>query len=214
MDVRLAPGALPITDGQLQIGGIPLPKNRHLCGFFRGPNEQYRMLLPFIKEGLEQGEKAVHVVKRSVQKDHLTRLRSFGIEVERALSSGQLEVLSWETTYLNGGSFDIQKMPGVIRDLISKSRADGYPRLRYIGNMEWALENCPGVKDVIEYESKLHPLLLQYPDPVICCYDVSQYPAESIIEILRVHQVAAVCGIVSENPYFIPPDRYLQECHK
>ncbi|MBV9079842.1 MAG: MEDS domain-containing protein [Elusimicrobia bacterium] len=199
------------SDPSLEIGGVPLPKNRHVCGFFRGPDEQYRILLPFIKDGIDRGEKAVHVVKRSGHVNHLERLRSFGIDVDKALSSGQLEVLDWESTYLSGGRFEISKMPDVIRKLISKSRAEGYPRLRYVGNMEWSLEKSPGVEDVIEYESRLHPILLEYPDPVICCYDVGQYPADSIVEILRVHQVAVVCGHVSENPYFVTPDQYLQE---
>jgi hypothetical protein len=193
------------------LNGAPLPKNRHMCGFFRGQNEQYRVLLPFIKEGLARGEKAVHVVKKSRQPDHLTRLRAFGIDTESALSSGQLEVLDWEQTYLSGGRFEMRKMPRLIENLIAKSRADGFPQLRYVGNMEWSLENCPGVENVMEYESRLHPLLLKYPDPVICCYDISQYTAEFVVDMLRVHQAAIVCGIVNENPYFISPDTFLRE---
>src|SRR5215831_6779258 len=34
----------------------------HICGFFNSHDDEYRTLLPFIKEGLECGEKAVHTI--------------------------------------------------------------------------------------------------------------------------------------------------------
>jgi hypothetical protein len=133
---------------------IALP-NRHMCGFFRGAQEQYRYLLPFIKEGLERGEQAVHVVRGDLHEPHLNRLKSFGIDAERALESGQLKLLGWEDTYLSKGRFEMTKMPRLIKQLIAESRKAGYPLLRYVGNMEWSLQDCPGVEDVMEYESKL-----------------------------------------------------------
>lgn len=191
--------------------GRPFPPNRHVCAFFRNPQEQFGQLLPFIKEGLERGEKAVHVVKRSDHDDHLQRLKSAGVDVERAISIGQLELLDWEKTYLRNGRFNLNEMPALIEGLIARSRSEGYPLLRYVGNMEWSLENRPGVEDVLEYESKLHLLLPKYPDPVLCCYSIGQYTAEFVFDMLRVHQTAIVCGILNENPYFVPPQDYLRE---
>lgn len=191
--------------------GKPFPVNRHVCGFFRGPDEQYRMLLGFIKEGFERGEKAVHVVKKDNHRAHVDRLSAAGIDAERALRTGQLELLGWEDTYLSRGRFEMTRMPALIESLIRKARADGYPLLRYVGNMEWSLENCPGVEDVLAYESELHPLLLRYPDPIVCCYNVGAFPSEFVVDMLRVHESAIVCGILNENPYFVPPERYLAE---
>lgn len=169
------------------------------------------MMLPFIREGLERGEKAVHVVKEDAQQAHLARLQESGIDVERLLRSGQLELLGWEQTYLSRGRFEMNRMPELIEALIAKSRADGFPMLRYVGNMEWSLEDCPGVGDVMEYEARLHPLLLKYPDPIVCCYNIGRFASEFVVDMLRVHETAIVCGILNQNPYFVPPDKYVAE---
>jgi MEDS: MEthanogen/methylotroph, DcmR Sensory domain len=51
---------------------------RHVCAFFHSANEEYRVLLPFIKEGFERGEKAFHTVDPKLREEHLNRLRSAG----------------------------------------------------------------------------------------------------------------------------------------
>ena len=39
---------------QARLGGAALGQYRHVCGFFQNKEEEYRVLLPFIKEGFEQ----------------------------------------------------------------------------------------------------------------------------------------------------------------
>ena len=46
----------------IQIAGSQLCESRHVCAFFNSEDEKYRVLLPFIKDGFECGDKAVHVV--------------------------------------------------------------------------------------------------------------------------------------------------------
>ena len=38
---------------------------------------------------------------------------------------------------------------------------------RLVAHMEWALEDRPGVDDLVEYESRLNYILPHYKDPVI-----------------------------------------------
>jgi hypothetical protein len=51
---------------------------RHMCAFFHSANEEYRVLLPFIKEGFDRGEKAFYTVDPKLREEHLNRLRSAG----------------------------------------------------------------------------------------------------------------------------------------
>ena len=46
----------------IRFAGSELGARSHICGFFRTPEEEYQLLLPFIKEGIERGEKAFHVI--------------------------------------------------------------------------------------------------------------------------------------------------------
>jgi hypothetical protein len=57
------------------------PGRSHICAFFHNQDEEYEVLLPFIKQGLAKGEKASHIVDSKLRKEHLRRLESTGIDV-------------------------------------------------------------------------------------------------------------------------------------
>ena len=42
----------------------------------------------------------------------------------------------------------------------------GFPLTRLVANMEWALEDRPGVDDIVEYETRLNYVLPKYDDAV------------------------------------------------
>lgn len=44
----------------ISFAGSTLGRYRHVCAIFHSPDEEYRVLLPYIKEGLERGENAFH----------------------------------------------------------------------------------------------------------------------------------------------------------
>ena len=39
---------------EVRLAGAALGRSRHVCAFFHTKDEEYRVLLPFIKEGFEQ----------------------------------------------------------------------------------------------------------------------------------------------------------------
>ncbi|HUL11101.1 MAG TPA: MEDS domain-containing protein, partial [Methylococcaceae bacterium] len=55
----------------VRLAGTTLDGHCHICAFFHSLDEEYRVLLPFIKEGLERGEKAFHVVDPKLREEHL-----------------------------------------------------------------------------------------------------------------------------------------------
>ncbi len=57
----------------IPFAGSLLDEARHVCAFFNSEEEEYRVLLPFIKEGFERGDKAVHVVNPDKRDYHLRR---------------------------------------------------------------------------------------------------------------------------------------------
>lgn len=46
----------------IRFAGSQLGESRHVCAFFHNADEEYRVMLPFIKDGFECGDKAVHIV--------------------------------------------------------------------------------------------------------------------------------------------------------
>jgi hypothetical protein len=144
-----------------------LDAQRHVCAFFRSPDEEYRALLPFIKDGFERGEKAFHIVDPKLRAQHRLRLASAGIDVQTAEKSGQFELRNWADAYLRDGHFDQDRMLALIEEVLEGGRQQGFALTRLIAHMEWALEDRPGVDDLVEYETRLNYVLPRYKDPVI-----------------------------------------------
>ena len=125
------------------------------------------MLMPFIKEGLDRGEKAFHITDPALKADHLDRMQQAGVDVTDAQRRRQLEVLVWDEAYLRKGHFDQDVMLALIEEVLQGGAAQGFALTRLVAHMEWALEDRPGVDDLVEYETRLNYVLPKYPDPVI-----------------------------------------------
>jgi hypothetical protein len=76
----------------IRLGGSTLGNRAHICAFFNNPDDEYRVLLPFIKDGFACGEKAVHTVDPRRRDERLQRLALAGIDVTGASQSGQFEI--------------------------------------------------------------------------------------------------------------------------
>src|SRR5438094_8943151 len=87
----------------IPFAGSLLDERRHVCAFFHNPDEEYRVLLPFIKDGFERGEKAFHIVDPKLRAEHRQRLAPAGIDLEPADTSGQFARRNWADAYLRDG---------------------------------------------------------------------------------------------------------------
>jgi hypothetical protein len=144
-----------------------LGPRRHVCAFFHSPDEKYGVILPFIKEGFERAEKAFHIVDPKRRAEHMLRLTSAGLDVDAALESGQFQLLNWGDAYLRDGHFNQDRMLALIEEVLDNGIRQGFALTRLVADMEWALEDRPGVDDLVEYETRLNYLLPRYKDPVI-----------------------------------------------
>ena len=103
----------------IHFANATLGTERHICAFFNSADEEYRVLLPFIREGFERGEKAFHIVDPRLMEDHFHRLRETGIDTEAASQTGQLVVKRWQDAYLRDGHFDQDRMLELVEDVLS-----------------------------------------------------------------------------------------------
>src|SRR5438552_814216 len=119
------------------LAGGSLGPQPHVCAFFNSRDDEYRTLLPFVKEGLDRREKAIHIVDPVLRDEHLARMGGAGIAVDPALASRQLEVLDWNETYLRGGCFDRRGMTARVEDTLIRDR---YLTALVVGARQEALE--------------------------------------------------------------------------
>ena len=185
--------------------------NRHICAFFNGMDEHYRVLRSFIKEGFDRGDRAFHLIDPERREDHLKRLADAGINVDEEIESGQLEVHPWQDGPLRGEQFDQDTWLAGFEDILRSGPTAGYARTRFLAQMEWALVDMPGVNDLIEFETRVNYVVPKYDDAVICAYDLSKFGASTVIYALRTHPVVIIGGLVQENPFYVDPDQLLAE---
>jgi hypothetical protein len=185
--------------------------NRHICAFFNGMEEHYRVLRSFITDGFDEGDRAFHLVDPERREDHLRRLADAGVDVDEATASGQLEVHPWQDGPLHGERFDQDTWLAGFEDVLRAGAASGYTKTRFLAQMEWALVDMPGIEDMIEFETRVNHVVPKYDHSVICAYDLSKFPASTVIYALRTHPVVIIGGLLQENPFYVPPHELLHE---
>lgn len=195
----------------ISFAGCQLGEVRHVCGFFNSDDEEYRVLLPFIKEGFECGDKAVHVVNPEQHRDHMQRLTAIGIDPAAAQQSGQLELRTNTETYLRDGRFDQDRMLAVFEQAASGNTPGGFPLSRIVCRMDWAAEGGSHIDNLVEFESRVNDVWRRHDDAVICTYHLTKFGGDTVIDIMRTHPLVIIGGILQENPFFVPPEQFLPE---
>jgi MEDS: MEthanogen/methylotroph, DcmR Sensory domain len=195
----------------LSLAGSQLTDVRHVCAFFHSDDDEYRVLMPFMKEGFDSGDKAIHVVNPGQREEHLRRLARAGVDTAGAQARGQFELRVNTETYLRAGEFDQDRMLAVFEELAAENAKGAYPRSRIVCRMDWVVRSQGFVDDVIEFESRVNEVWRRHDDAVICTYDLRQFGGDAVIDILRTHPMVVIGGILQRNPFFVPPERFLAE---
>src|SRR5947207_10687202 len=146
--------SLRAPDRAIPLAGSVIRQWRHVAAFFGSEEERYRVLAPFIADGLAVGDKALHIIDPQDRDWHTRRLTEAGIDVSSAEARQQLLLLPWEKACLREGRFDQHAMTSLLRRILSDGSAQGYPLTRAIAHMEWALQDRPGVHDLIASEAR------------------------------------------------------------
>lgn len=195
----------------ISIAGVPLGESAHACAFFHDELEEYETLLPFIREGFDRGERALHVVDTDRRIAHLRRLAAAGIDTVAAERAGQLDLRTNTETYLKDGRFDQDRMLATFEQIAADGLRSGFPRSRIICHMEWASGNRMLLDPVVEFEARVNDVWRRHQDVVICTYRLAAFTSDVILDILRTHPVVIIGGTAQQNPFYVPPERFLAE---
>jgi MEDS: MEthanogen/methylotroph, DcmR Sensory domain len=198
----------------VQIGQSTFHCPCHACAFFHNEDQEYEFLLPFSKSGETAGDRLFQLTDSVRLAERRRRLADAGIDVEEAERSGQLELRPWENAYLRENRFNQHAMLALIQEVLKSGRSRGFGMTRLWANMEWALEDLPGVHDIVEYETRLNKFLPDYDDVVICTYDLNKFSAPIVMDIMRTHPQVIIGGVLQENPFYVPPDEFLDELRR
>lgn len=101
----------------------------HLCLIYETQEEQFAAVVPFMRIGLERGEKCIYIADENTAASVLSAMRSEGIEVESAINRGALVITSKRETYLRSGFFDPDAMIRFLKEAADKAKSEEFSAL-------------------------------------------------------------------------------------
>jgi hypothetical protein len=190
----------------IRLCGHEIAEPGHICAFFSSRDEEYETLIPYLQDGIGDGEHVVNVVDAARFEDHQHRLEAAGIPRD----APDLTVATSETTYLAGGSFDIDRMVGFVRSALERAAAAGQG-VRTAGWMDWIHRDAPGTNQVMRYEAQMNLLTPTFDCTFMCIYDLPKLSGELMVDIMATHPYVVLRGQIRRNPFYVPPEIYLKE---
>lgn len=191
------------------IPGLELAPGDHLCAFYRGPAERDEILALLVRSGMDAGHKCICIIDRETEAT-LRNALTDDVDVENCVACGQLELLPVEKSYLRGGSFTAEEMLEFWGARVGGAVATGrFGFVRALADATWAMEDPRFADEFVAYEAELNRFLPQFPQVVICLYDIDRFRGDILVDILKTHPKVLLGSMVLENPYYVNTVHFL-----
>ncbi|HXQ34557.1 MAG TPA: MEDS domain-containing protein, partial [Anaerolineales bacterium] len=181
----------------------------HFCSIYESPEEHYAVAVPFMRIGLERGEKCIYIADDGSVEDAREAMQSEGIDVDGAIASKALVLATKDQTYLEHGTFHPDWMFTFWKETTELAMNEGFTALRATGETEWVLRGGRGLERWMEYESRLTHTLSENRCSALCQYNRRRFPPEVILDVIRTHPTVVYGSTVCRNLYYVPPEEFL-----
>jgi hypothetical protein len=184
----------------------------HICGLYQSPRERDEIVLGFLRQGDLNGDLQLYCPCEGSRQDFILRYGALCPECATNLADARrFQLLPARDLYYPDGTFSPWAMDRGLNEFFQASQEDGPRNVRATAEMAWALEAVPGVEHLMAYESRLNYFIPGKPWISICLYDLNAFSGATIMDVLRTHPFSISGGVVTENPYYQDPDRWLAE---
>lgn len=187
------------------IPGLEIGTGDHLCALYFGDTERDDILLPYLRDGLSRGSKCVVGISATQPTEVYEEIN----DADGYVASTQLVVRTSQDPLLAAKDFSIQRLIEFWDGTVLSALQDGYPFVRLGAEAAWWMPQVPGMPEFIRYEAELNRYAPRHAQSILCLYDLTKYGAGLIVDLLRVHPIILLSGLVLENPYYLPPDEFL-----
>jgi chemotaxis family two-component system sensor kinase Cph1 len=174
----------------------------HLCSFYENKEEQFQIAFPFIVEGLARNEKCLYIADENSVDEIKAGLLIHGIDVEKCLKTGQLNIRTTKESYLKGGRFILNDMILQIDSFVYRAINEGYSGARVTGEVTWLIRELSFLEDFFEYEKTLNEVFRNRRVKLLCQYNSKKLFGNVILRALRTHPRVLIGLGLYENVYY------------
>ncbi|HJN16376.1 MAG TPA: MEDS domain-containing protein [Armatimonadota bacterium] len=180
----------------------PAYLGQHIVSISDDPAAQSRLVTSAFCSALDDDGYCVFIADRTTPDAFHRSLAGTGCDVERAARDGRLTVLDAAETYKKSGTFEPERMLGLLVDGAASAKRMGARALVVSGELTWIGQPVAGSDRVLEYEYLINEVDELMECGIICVYDAATLPRAVAGDLAAVHPYTHSTGDVTPNEGF------------
>jgi len=182
----------------LGFGKVDAAVGDHIAHFFRGDEQRFSVLGPYIETGLRRGDRCVFISQPAVGEQLCEWLTDHGVDADDARAAGRL--------LLHPGEATEEDMKRLADRIDAEARDEDEPFVRWSGDGAWALEQDITVEEMLRWEALYDKHSADWRLLALCQFDLTVFESDVIMDALRTHPYCVMGEVVVPNPFHESPE--------
>lgn len=166
---------------EVLLEGVAIEYGSHICTLYGNDLGRLKWSVPFLVDGLRNGDGCFLIASDAVRKEILEQVRDAWDGLDGAIETGQL--------IQSSGIPDGDAMCRFVEKSIFAARQAGLRSFRLLGDMTWCLDIGMTHDELFDYERRFdHEIGHRYPIVAVCQYDARDFSGPAILNALQCHE--------------------------
>ncbi len=170
----------------------------HIAHFFRGEDQRFSVLGPYIETGLRRGDRCVFISRPEAGEALCDWLAERGVDLEEARATDRL--------ILHPGRDTEEDMKRLADRIDKEAREDEEPFVRWSGDGAWALDRDLTVCEMLRWEALYDKHTPDWRMLALCQFDLTVFESDVMMDALRTHPYCVMGDVVVPNPFHESPE--------
>ncbi|MDT8310314.1 MAG: MEDS domain-containing protein [Methylophaga sp.] len=178
--IEIAQKDLNIDPGKILLEGMSIEYGSHLCTVYETDKGIIKLSIPFLADGLRNGDKCYLIASETRQSIILEHLAHVYPDIDTAIKNKRLVMFE--------GITDSVKLYEYFETEFLSATQSGDNYIRVLGDMAWAVEKKMDIDELMSFEMKYnHSLCRKFPAISLCQYDARKFSGTEILNVLKNH---------------------------
>jgi transcriptional repressor of dcmA and dcmR len=165
---------------KILLEGMTIEYGSHLCTVYETDQGIIKLSIPFLADGLRNGDKCYLIASKSRQAIIFKHLTLVYPELDNAIKNNRLVIFE--------GATDSAKLYNFFENEFLTATQNGENYIRVLGDMIWAVEKQMNIDELMNFEMKYnHSLCRKFPVVSLCQYDAREFSGTTILNVLKHH---------------------------
>jgi len=187
----------------LGFGEVTAEVGDHIAHFFRGDDQRFSVLGPYIETGLRRDERCIFISSPDTGTALCDWLSNRGVRVDEARSDDRL--------LLHAGRDSTDAMKELADRLDATTQNEDPPFIRWAGDADWCLDRKITVEEMLHWESLYDEHCSDWRLLALCQFDLTTFESDVIMDALRTHPYCVMGEVVVPNPFHESPEAVRQD---